>query len=145
MLPQAAANIPAGVPGGGIPQGAPGANPLAQAPANAGPVTIPQGNQGNVAAATAGIKSAVDMIQKQLPLIPVGSELHRELLTFLSKVGKVLESGQGGNDDGLKLQAMLQAAKQNAQSGPMQAMMRMFPAQQPNAGPALPQPSPAGE
>lgn len=144
------ANMPAGVPGGGIPAGAapggapkPGANPLAQAPANAGPVTIPQGNQGNVAAASAAIKAAADIIQKNLSLIPFGSEMHRELLTFLNKIGKIMEEGKSANDDGLKLQQLLQAAKQNAQQGPMAAMMRQFPAQAANQGPAMPQPAPA--
>jgi hypothetical protein len=85
------------------------------------------------------------MIQKQLPMIPFGSEMHRELLTFLNKIGKIMEEGKSANDDGLKLQQLLQAAKQNAQQGPMAAMMRQFPAQQANAGPALPQPAPGGE
>ncbi len=125
-----------------LPQPNQGPNPLAQAPAHAGPVTVPQANQGNAAAALVDVKNAVQLLQKALPMIPLGSPLHADILEVTKKLSKHV-SQEGGGTDGLQLQSLLQMIKQSTQNSPMQAMMRMNPAQAPNAAPAtMPTPTP---
>lgn len=110
---------------------------LAPAPEKTAPAAIPQGNQGNVSAAMMKVKNAVEMLQEALPLLPFGSEEHKEIITFLGKISKHASSG-GGENPGLQLQSLIQQAKQSAESAPQKAMMRMFPPAAPNSGPAMP-------
>lgn len=112
---------------------------MAQAPGGLGPVTMPQGNQGNMAAAITEVRNAMTMLQKALPMVPMGSPIHNDILSFVKKIGEHLTKGE--DNQGLQLQSLLQMVKQSAQSAPQNAMQRMFPAQQPNTPPAMP---PAG-
>lgn len=112
-------NLP---PSGGLP------SPMTQAPANAGAATMPQGNAGNVHAALTKIKAGTKMLQEALPLIPIGHEKHMKLMKIISDLSK--EIGEAGENPQLETGAMLQAAKNNAQSAPMAAMARMFSGQQ---------------
>lgn len=112
-------NLP---PSGGLP------SPMTQAPANAGAATMPQGNAGNVHAAITKIKAGTKMLQEALPLIPIGHEKHLELMEIIKKLSKAV--GEATDNPQLETGAMLQAAKNNAQSAPMAAMARMFGAQQ---------------
>lgn len=43
---------------------------------------------GNAAAAVAGVRQAVELLQTQLPNIPVGSELHKAVLESVTKLAK---------------------------------------------------------
>lgn len=119
-----------------MPMPAANQNPLAQAPANVGPVAMQQANQGNIAAAMIEVKNAVNILQKSLPLIPMGSPLHTDILNFVKGISKHLS--QNEETQGIQIQSLLQMAKQAAQSSPMQAMARMFPPQTPNSPPAMP-------
>lgn len=110
-------------PPGGLP------SPLTQAPPNAGPMAMPQGNQGNIGAALVKIKNACKMLEEALPLIPMGDELHTDVLNTLKQLSKPLKKG-GGENTQLEVGSMLQMAKNNAQSAPMAAMARMFSGQQ---------------
>lgn len=112
---------------------------MAPAAANAGPIAVPQGNQGNTAQAMSLIRNAVEMMQKALPMIPMGSPLHADLLTALPKISKHMEEGQ--QNKGVDLQSLLQMARQSSQQSPMAALNRLHPGG--NTPPAMPTP-PAG-
>lgn len=120
----------------------PGQLPPSVSPAapNAGPVAVPQGNQGNTAQALTYVRSAVEMMQKALPMIPMGSPLHADLLKATSSISKHMEQGEGNK--GVDMQSLLQMARQAGQQSPMQALNRLHPT--PNAAPAMPAPPPAG-
>lgn len=124
-------------PSGGLP------SPLTQAPANAGSMAMPQGNQGNIQAALIKIKNACKMLEEALPLVPMGDELHTDLLNTLKQLSKPLKKG-GNENPQLEVGSLLQMAKNNAQSAPMAAMARMFSGGQGSGQPpATPQPTAA--
>ena len=104
------------------------------APAGAGPVAKPQGQQGNLAQALSLVRNGLEMFQKALPMIPMGAPQHGDLLKAISLISKHLEQGEGNK--GVDLQSLLQMARQASQQSPVQAANRMFPA--PNAPPAGP-------
>lgn len=123
--------------------GSPPSPMMAQAPAGVGPVAMPQANQGNMAAAITEVRNAMTMLQKALPMVPMGSPIHNDILSFVKKIGEHLNKGE--DNQGLQLQSLLQMVKQSAQSAPQNAMQRMFPQQQPNTPPAMPAPAGGGE
>lgn len=103
------------------------------APRAIGPVTTPQGNAGNAAAAMNDVRNAVMMLEKALPQIPMGTPLHTEILNVTQKLAKHMNPGDG--NPGLELQSLLQMARSASQSQPMAALGRMGAA--PGAGPAM--------
>lgn len=116
--------------------GQPGLPPsLAPAQANAGPVAVPQGSQGNTAQALSLVRNGLEMFQKALPMIPMGSPLHGDLLKATSSVSKHME--QSAANKGVDVQSLLQMARQNSQQSPLDALNRLHPAP-PNAAPAMP-------
>ena len=126
---------------------APGAPPAAPPPPGGmppaapaiGPATLPQGNPGNAAKAMNDVRNAVRMLEEALPKIPMGSPFHEAVMKAAQGLLKHLQPGDGNN--GLELQSLLQAAKQQSQGAPMAALMRMG---QPGGGggmpPAMPPP-----
>src|ERR1700679_2311758 len=113
---------------------------LAPAQANAGPVAVPQGAQGNTAQALSLVRNGLEMFQKALPMIPMGSPLHADLLKATSSVSKHME--QSAANKGVDVQSLLQMARQNSQQSPLDALNRLHP-QPPSAAPAMPTPPPA--
>jgi len=101
---------------------------------------MPQGNQGNIGAALVKVKNACKLLEEALPLVPMGDELHTDILNTLKQLSKPMKKG-GNDNQQVEISSMLQSAKNNAQSAPMAAMARMFPGQA-GAGqaPAMPQP-----
>lgn len=117
-------------PAGGLP------SPLAAAP-NAGAISSPQGNQGNVQAALAKISSGMKMIQEALPLIPLGSEIHSEVLKAVTSLSKVMgKDGESPSTPKLDISSILQMIKQHTQNAPQNAAARMLPAQGATQAPA---------
>jgi len=128
------------LPGQPAPQTPPPA--MAAAPAHTGPATMPQGNPGNVAAAMMQVKNAVEMLQKALPSIPMGTPLHEKVLKVTGELVKELsEGGQGGENQALQLQSLVQMLRSSQQQQPLSALSKLYPSQPPS--PALPQASPA--
>ena len=121
-------------PQGGLPPA------LVQAPPNAGAVTVPQGNRGNVAAALTKVHNAVKMLEEALPLIPMGDELHVEILNAMKSLAKHMKKGD--ENPQLEQAALIQQLKANAQNGQMAAMARMQSGGQPGQAPAMPTPQP---
>jgi hypothetical protein len=113
---------------------------VAPAPAHAGPATMGQGNPGNVAAAMMQIKNAVEMLQKALPAIPMGTPLHEKVLKVTGELAKELSQTGGGENQALQLQSLVQQLRSQSQQQPLSALSKLYPNQQPS--PALPQ---AGE
>lgn len=109
---------------------------MAPAPANTGPVAVPQGNQGNQAQAMSLVRNGLEMFQKALPMIPMGSPIHGDIIKAVSTVSKHMEHNEGNK--GVDLQSLLQIARQASQQSPVQAANRMSPA--PTAAPAMPTP-----
>lgn len=107
------------------------------APPNIGGASVPQGNQGNQVQAMSLVRNALEMLQKALPLIPMGSPQHADLLKAVSTISKHMESNEGNK--GIDLQSLLQMARQASQQSPVQALNRMHPPA-PNAPPAMPTP-----
>lgn len=116
--------------------GAPSPSPsVAPAPANVGPVATPQGNPGNTQAAMTKVKNALQMLQSALPDIPMGNQLHSDVLNVVKSLSKHLS--ESNDNKGLELQQLIQMAKGSAQNAPTAALARMFPNQQ-NTPPAMP-------
>lgn len=113
---------------------------ISPAPANVGPMTVPQGNPGNTQAAMTKIKNAIQMLQSALPDVPMGNPLHEWLLNTVKKGAEHMT--ESTDNKGLELQQLIQMAKQSAQSAPMNAMARMFPSGA-GAPPAMPAAAPA--
>lgn len=82
------------------------------------------------------VKNALNMLQKALPMIPMGAPAHTEILSFVKKMAEHLTSGE--DDKGLQLQSLLQMARQGAQQPPLAALARMYGGGQ-NTPPAMPQ------
>lgn len=101
---------------------------------NMGPATSPQPNMGNQAAAMNKVQNALTMLEQALPEIPMGSELHHEILKITTQLSKKLQPGTGS--PGLQMQELLQMARNQSQSAPMQALARMQ--QPPGSPPAMP-------
>lgn len=118
-------------------------SPSPMAPANAGPAVMPQGNPGNSALAMVDIQNAVKMLEKSLPMIPMGSPLHTKILTVVKDLAK--ELGEGGSqpqNQGLNIQSLMQMLKSSAQQPGMGALAKMMPGAGGQTPPAMPQPSP---
>ena len=113
---------------------------MSAAPSNVGGSSVPQGNQGNVVQAMSLVRNGLEMFQKAIALVPMGSPLHEALLKSISGVSKHMEANQGNK--GVDLQSLLQMAKQASQQSPIQALNRMTPPA-PTAAPAMPVPSAA--
>lgn len=118
-------------PKGGLPPS------LTQSPPNAGPVTMQQGNQGNIAAALAKVNSGLKMFEEALPLIPMGSAEHQAVLDAIKGVSKHLKKGsENAQLEQASLVQQLKAAPNQAQQA---AMARMLATQGQGQAPALPQ------
>lgn len=129
--------LPMQKPAGGLP------SPLTQAMPNAGPISSPQGNQGNMQAAMSKISNGIKMLQEALPLIPMGNELHTKLLGAVKTLAEVMnKEGESPTSPKLDISSILQMIKQHTQNAPQNAMARMMPAQGPNQSPALGMPQP---
>ena len=109
---------------------------VAPAAAHAGPATMGQGNPGNVASAMMQVKNAVEMLQKALPSIPMGTPLHEKVLKVTSELAKELSQTGGGENQALQLQSLVQQLRSQSQQQPMSALSKLSPSQP--SSPAMP-------
>lgn len=107
-------------PQGGLP------SPLMQAPPNVG-MAVQQGNHGNIAAAMVKVSNAVKMLEEALPLIPMGDQLHTEILNAAKGLSKHMK--QGESNPQLEQQSLIQQLKNNQGQSQMAALARQFGAQ----------------
>lgn len=114
------------------PQLPPSASPAAP---NLGPGTAQQGNQGNSAAAMIEVTNAVKMLEKALPMIPMGSPIHEKILNFAKDIAKNLS--QGDSNPSLEINSLIQMARNAAQQAPLQQLAKAFPQQAAQQPPAM--------
>jgi|HubBroStandDraft_1064217.scaffolds.fasta_scaffold289853_1 hypothetical protein len=109
-----------------------------------GPATVPGAMPGAMATGLTSVKLAVDALQKALPSLPMGSDLHTAVLNSLSGLTKHMDDAgmpPVGNED--VVQQLVALARQNAQGGnPLAAMMPGGGAPPPGGG--APPPLPMG-
>lgn len=121
----------------------PGALPptLTGGPLNAGPAVAPHGNPGNATQGMGDIKTALDALQKALPAIPMGTELHKAVLDAVSKIGKHMT--EAANNPQMKMQNLLQMIQQAKAQQPNAALAGLAGGggAPPPAPPAMPPPA----
>lgn len=106
--------MPGGAPPlGGIPSGGTG---HAMAP---GPMA------GSAAQSTNQIRLALEMLQKGLPGLPMGSDLHTAVLKSVTELSKHLS--KGSDDESGVLQQLVSLARDRQAQPQQNAMLRMFP------------------
>lgn len=103
--------------GGPIPPG------LSVAPPGAGPAVAPHGNPGNVASSLSKLKMAVDALQEALPGIPMGTQLHKNVMSAISNIGKHMSEMQESPQ--MKAQQLLSMLGQIRAQQPNQALAAM--------------------
>ena len=103
------------------------------------PATQGQSNPGNIGAAMLDVRNALQMLQRALPNIPMGSPLWKTVHDTVGKLGKDV-----GQEQPMSLlnQSALSLIKQRSQN-PMAGQMAKMMGGDPNAPPAMPQPPPA--
>lgn len=118
----------------------PGALPpgLTAAPPNAGPAVAPHGTPGNTMQGIGDVKTALDALQKALPTIPMGTDLHKAVMDAISKIGKHMTEAQ--NSPQMKMQNLLQMVQQLKAKQPQAALGGLAA---PPGGGAAPSPPPA--
>ena len=129
------------MPGAGAPPGAPGA------PGGTGPATASHGMPGNQAHSLDKLTTAMKALQSALDGIPMGSGLHNEIITAISKIGKHLpQGGQGGDPSGMLQQLALMAREAKAQPNQQAALAGLMGGGGGGAPPpgAPPMPPPGG-
>lgn len=134
-----------GGPPGGMPGGPAGGPPLPPGlmggPPGIGPMSGPQGNQGNALAAISKLKSAVTLLQEALPAIPMGSDVHNDVLKAVGILAKHAQTQQG--TDQSQITQLMGLIQKLATQQPNAALQKLAQPPGPNASPALPPPSAA--
>lgn len=118
-------------PQGGLPPS------LTQSPPNAGPVTMQQGNQGNIAAALAKVSSGLKMFEEALPMIPMGTAEHQAILNAIQGVSKHMKKAEESMH--LEQAALVQQLKSAPNQAQQAAMARMMAMNTQGQAPAMPQ------
>jgi len=107
---------------------APGSPPippqLAGPPGPTGPVTAPSPMLGQGASAMSEVRNALVALQKALPMIPMGSDLHKAVLKAVGDIGKHLDPADKEANKGIDIQTLLQQAKAQSQAAPQAALLK---------------------
>jgi hypothetical protein len=90
---------------------------MSPAPPGAGPATPPHGNPGAASHGMGGIKVALDALQKALPTIPMGTELHNSVIDAIKKIGQHMSEMQASPQMGMQNLLQMIAAKMKEQQG----------------------------
>lgn len=103
----------------------PGGPPPGGPPGGTGAATTVSGMPGMAHQGMAQVKTALEMLQKALPSLPLGSPLHQKTLKFVADVSKELGQGEQGGPD--VKQQVAQMARQG--TNPMQeaALSKLMP------------------
>ena len=110
-------------------------------PPNAGGATAPHGNPGLATGSMGDVKIALEALQKALPSIPMGTELHKAVLDAVAKIGKHMS--EAGDSPQMKMQALMQMIQKMKAGQPNQALGAMAGGGgQPPAPPAMMSPAP---
>jgi hypothetical protein len=107
--------------------GAPGGAPPGP-PGGTGAATVSAPMPGMTNQGMAGVKTAVEMLQKSIVQLPMGSPIHTKALKFIAEVSKEIGQdggGEGGGDD--VKQQIAQMARQRPNPQAQAAMQKLFP------------------
>ena len=85
------------------------------------PAAKATGNPGETAAALAQVREAVNLLQVSLPSLPVGSDPHKAVLEAISKLSKVVPTGD--MQPGVQNTALQGLQTQRQQSAPLMSML----------------------
>lgn len=107
-------------------------------PGGVGGATTPTAMPGMMHQGMSGVKTALEMLQKSVSELPMGSPLHQKVLKFIADISKELGSNseQGGSDVAQRVASM---ARQGPNPQAQAAMSKLFP-QQGGGGATPPQP-----
>ena len=120
--------------------GAPGGGP----PGGVGGASAPSPMAGHQQGAMQKLNVALKSLQSSLDGIPIGSELHNEIITAIQKIGKHLPQGGQGGDPNAMIQELAGLAKGARQNPNMAALQGMMPPGGGAGGGAPPSPMGAG-
>ena len=129
---------------GPMPMPAPGAPPPGGG--GTGPVTAGGPLAGSAAQGMAKVKLGLEALQAALPMIPMGSELHTDLMKAVSSITKHLGDKGGEGGGGQQIQQLLEMLRNAKMQGapPQAGMMPGGPGgAPPPPGPGAPPPPPA--
>lgn len=115
-------------------------------PGGTGAATHPSPMAGSAAQGMTAVKVALEALQKALPSLPLGSDIHGAALKAVTELSKHMNQDAGGGS-GAMVQQLVQMARQAKEQPQQAAMMGMFPGggagAGPGAGPGAP-PGPGG-
>lgn len=103
-----------------LPMPGAGAPPAGAPPGGTGAASAPQAMQGSKVQAIEAVKAGLEILQKALPGLPMGDDLHTAVLKAIGEISKHVSKGEG--DAGSIVQQLAQLARQQSQNPP--AMMR---------------------
>jgi hypothetical protein len=102
-------------------------------------MAVPQGNPGNALAAVSKLKTAITLLQESLPAIPLGSDVHTDVLKAVGMLAKHADSHESNDQQQItQLQALIQKLAQQQPNAALARLSQMNP----NTPPALPTPPP---
>jgi hypothetical protein len=88
------------------------------------------------------VRNALMMLQKALPGLPMGSELHNDVLKAVTNISKHMDATDKGPNKGIDIQSMIQQAKGMNQASPQAALIKAMGAGgAPPAGGGAPAPA----
>lgn len=90
-------------------------------PVGASPASQPSGNPGAAANGMAGVRTAVQILQSELPKFPIGSDLHKAVMTAITSLSRHAPEAEAS--PGVQQTALAGAQQQSQQQAPMQALM----------------------
>lgn len=102
------------------------------APSGAGPAVAPHGNPGNTSQGLSDVRLALEALQKALPSVPMGTELHKAVLDAIKKIGTHMTEMQDSPQ--MKMQNLMQMMQRARQAQPNQALAGLTGGPQPSAG-----------
>lgn len=107
----------------GMPSPPPGGAPPPGMAGGTGGATVPGGMAGASAQGMTALKLGLEALQKALPALPMGSEIHNAVLKAVGDIAKHMENPGGGDQAAIIQQLVAMARDAHAQPG-QQAMMR---------------------
>lgn len=116
------------------PGGAGGAPPpMPHGPAGTGPAAMSSPAPGSAKQGMTAVTAGLELLQKALPQLPMGSKIHQSVMKAISDIGKHMAEEGGGQDKAALMQQLVELAR-NAKVNPnAQAAL-------PGAGPGGPPP-----
>jgi enamine deaminase RidA (YjgF/YER057c/UK114 family) len=84
--------------------------------------------------ALTALQVGLEALQKALPGLPMGTDLHTKVLKAVQDLSKAVAEAGAAQDQSAKMQQLVAMARSAQQQPNQQAMMRAFPANQ-NASP----------